>query len=139
MYIGFCVLNISETSLFHPLEIKLGELAGIIKVILEFMAVVLILYGTVVTLQKFIRHCKRSNFAMLQPVLRLELGRHLGLALELLLAADIVSTAVSPSWDAIGRLAAISFIRTFLNYFLEQEVRQLEQTNGIEIEGTSIN
>lgn len=54
--------------------------------------------------------------------IRLELGRTLGLALEFLLAADILSTAVAPSWDAIGKLAAIATIRTLLNYFLGREL-----------------
>jgi uncharacterized membrane protein len=48
------------------------------------------------------------------------------LALEFLLAADIVGTAVTPTWETIGLLAAIAGIRTFLNYFLHREVRELE-------------
>ncbi len=41
----------------------------------------------------------------------------LTLSLEFLLAADIAATAISPSWEAVGKLAAISGIRTFLNFF----------------------
>lgn len=59
--------------------------------------------------------------------IRLGLGRTLGLGLEFLLAADILSTAVAPTWDAIGKLAAIATIRTLLNYFLARELRQEEQ------------
>jgi uncharacterized membrane protein len=39
-----------------------------------------------------------------------------------LLGADILRTAVEPSWDEIGRLAAIATIRTALNYFLQREI-----------------
>ncbi|APB32756.1 Putative membrane protein [Gloeomargarita lithophora Alchichica-D10] len=127
------LLSVAEKGLFHRLEMGLVELAGIIKVLLEFIAIMLILYAIILTLQKFIRHCRRTNFDTVQRVLRLELGRYLILALELLLAADIVATAVSPTWDAIGRLAAISFIRTFLNYFLEREVIELERVTGMEM------
>src|ERR687885_460394 len=56
--------------------------------------------------------------------LRLGLGRSLALALEFLLGADILRTAVEPSWDEIGRLAAIAAIRTVLNYFLQREIAQ---------------
>ena len=59
-------------------------------------------------------------------MIRLDLGLALALSLEFLLAADIVSTAVSPSWDDLGKLAAITGIRTFLNFFLNKEVDQLE-------------
>ncbi len=55
---------------------------------------------------------------------RLRLGKWLALALEFALAADIVRTAVAPSWDEIGKLAAIMALRTALNYFLEREFDQ---------------
>ena len=32
----------------------------------------------------------------------------------------------APSWDDIGRLAAIAFIRTFLNFFLERDIRETQ-------------
>src|ERR671929_577349 len=56
--------------------------------------------------------------------LRLGLGRSLALSLEFLLGADILRTAVEPSWDEIGRLAAIAAVRTALNYFLQREIAQ---------------
>ena len=43
------------------------------------------------------------------------------LALEFALASDLIRTAVAPSWDDIGKLAAIMALRTALNYFLERE------------------
>jgi uncharacterized membrane protein len=53
---------------------------------------------------------------------RILLGRYLALGLEFALGADILATAVSPSWDDIGQLAAIAGIRTALNYFLAREL-----------------
>ena len=53
---------------------------------------------------------------------RLKLGRWLALALEFELAADILRTAVAPTWDEIGQLAAIAALRTLLNYFLQKEI-----------------
>lgn len=49
------------------------------------------------------------------------------MALELTLAADIFRTAVAPSWDEIGKLAAIIVLRTVLNYFLQKEVEHVEK------------
>jgi len=57
-----------------------------------------------------------------KEAIRLNLGRSLALALEFLLGADILRTAVAPSWREIGQLAAIVVIRTFLNYFLQREL-----------------
>jgi len=50
------------------------------------------------------------------------LGRWLLLSLELTLAADIVDTILTPSWEDIGKLGAITVLRTALNYFLGKEV-----------------
>src|SRR6185437_2576734 len=55
---------------------------------------------------------------------RLTLARFLAIALEFQLGADILSTAVAPSWDAIGKLAAIAVIRTALNYFLSRDMQE---------------
>jgi uncharacterized membrane protein len=41
------------------------------------------------------------------------------------LGADVLATAVAPSWDDIGKLAAIAILRTALNYFLERELKHI--------------
>jgi len=58
--------------------------------------------------------------------IRLGLGRWLALGLEFALAADILRTAVAPSWREIGQLAAIAVLRTALNFFLEREIAREE-------------
>ncbi len=55
---------------------------------------------------------------------RLTLGRWLAVALEFELAADVLNTAVTPTWNDIEKLAAIATLRTALNYFLEKEIRE---------------
>lgn len=55
---------------------------------------------------------------------RLTLGRWLAVALEFELAADVLNTAVTPTWGDIEKLAAIAALRTALNYFLEKEIRE---------------
>ena len=49
------------------------------------------------------------------------------LALEFTLAADIIRSAVAPSWDAIGRLGAIATIRIALNFFLARDIESLAE------------
>lgn len=84
-----------------------------------------------------------ASWRLLRPLLRghvthsarreawLSMARWLLVGLEFMLAADVVRTAISPDWQAIGELAAIAVIRTFLNYFLERDLEaasQLEET-----------
>jgi uncharacterized membrane protein len=64
-----------------------------------------------------------ANKGLDKMEIRLRLGKALALALEFLLAADILRTAVAPNWDDIGKLAAIATLRTLLNYFLEKELK----------------
>ena len=40
------------------------------------------------------------------------------------LAADIIETSITTGWEAVGRIAAIAVIRTFLNYFLERDLAE---------------
>ena len=53
---------------------------------------------------------------------RIQFGSAVAVALELLLGEDVLETAIAPSWDDIGKLAAIATIRTVLNFFLEREL-----------------
>lgn len=54
-------------------------------------------------------------------------GRWLVAGLTFQLAADIVDTTLAPSWNDIGKLAAIASIRTFLNYFLNKDLTELRE------------
>lgn len=54
------------------------------------------------------------------------LGHCLSIGLEFLIGADILKSAISPTWQDIGQLAAIVGIRTVLNYFLTRELKQME-------------
>lgn len=80
--------------------------------------------GIVRTLLLYVSNLFRAVEPRGHERLRLGLGRSLALALEFLLAADIVRTAVAPTWEEIGQLAAIVAIRTALNFFLQREIAQ---------------
>jgi hypothetical protein len=54
------------------------------------------------------------------------------------LAAEILSTSVTPTWDRIGKLAAIAVIRTALNYFLSKEIRMSEKAKDCQFTAPGI-
>lgn len=58
---------------------------------------------------------------------RIELSGWLVLGLEFELAADIIRTTLTPSWTALGQLAAIIALRTALNYLLQQDIERAEK------------
>jgi uncharacterized membrane protein len=46
------------------------------------------------------------------------------LALEFQLGADILSTTYHSTFESLGKLGIVALIRTFLNYFLNQELNK---------------
>lgn len=90
----------------------------------EGAGVLIVAVGIVRTLIGYVRHLLKRDAPAMGNDIRLELGRSLTLALEFLLAADVVQTAVAPTWEEIGQLAAIATIRTGLNFFLQREIAQ---------------
>jgi uncharacterized membrane protein len=80
----------------------------------------------IVTYGRHLTHRESGSHDYIEDI-RLRLGKSLALALEFALASDILKTAVAPSLEIIGQLAAIIVLRTALNYFLEREIRHVEQ------------
>ena len=116
-----------ETSVFVlGIEALLGHIVFFLDVTLEIIAILIIASAVLIALQRLLRRIGQVGNYETWESIRLELGLALALSLEFLLAADIVATAVSHSWDAIGKLGAVTGIRTFLNFFLQKEVQQLE-------------
>jgi uncharacterized membrane protein len=107
-------------SLLNATEEIFSNIASGLKLIAEISSVALIGAGLAVGLYFLIRIIGSKQKRKEYLKLRLTLGRVLVLALELQLAADIIETAIAPSVEQIGQLAAIALIRTFLNYFLNR-------------------
>ena len=81
---------------------------------------------TVRALALFLPGRVSSGGADLKEDVRLRLGRWLAVALEIEVGADILRTAVAPTWTEIGQLGAIVVLRTALNFFLQQEIDKAE-------------
>lgn len=109
-----------ETTLIEPLVSSGVEW---LRLFVEGCGAVIIGVGV---LKALVQLVKRRTSAF--NSVRLQLATFLVLALEFQLAADILSTAVAPSWDKIGKLGAIAVIRTLLNFFLMQEISMEKKT-----------
>jgi uncharacterized membrane protein len=94
---------------------------------ISVMGALVVIWGVLEAMLRFLRAKTWGRVAdqiRESEAIRQQLGAHLLLGLEVFIAADIVSSVVSPSWDKVGILAAIVAIRTVLSYFLRREVRQ---------------
>ena len=93
-----------------------------VKLAVETFGAGLVTLGVCVAIVQLIRSLAARKPAEFAAV-RLILARYLALALEFELGADILGTAISPSWDQIGKLGAVAVIRTGLNFFLSMEMK----------------
>lgn len=116
------------SALFALAESGVQEVVRWLRLTIETTGAVIIAVGLVVAIYAFVRAFARrhdpSYAAEGYNGVRLSLARYLALALEFQLGADILSTAIAPTWTQIGKLGAIAVIRTALNYFLGKEMRE---------------
>jgi uncharacterized membrane protein len=92
--------------------------------IIEACSVLVIFYGVVRAFASWVWGLVRGAEKVPPARVRLDLGLSLALALEFLLAADILETIVSPTLQQVGILGGIAIIRTGLNYFLSKEIKE---------------
>jgi uncharacterized membrane protein len=104
------------------------EFASKIALGMEVVAALIIAFGGVMSLIRLILRRTSSGPAFHnRRRVFIEFGTWLILGLEFELAADIIRSAISPTWHDIGQLGAVAVIRTFLNYFLERDVREFAE------------
>jgi uncharacterized membrane protein len=110
------------------LEEQFQRVADVAALSMEISAVGIVTIGAASALARLIRW----SFGRVTPTRR-EIWRRFGvsllLGLEFMLAADIVRTAISPTLTQIAQLAAIAAIRTFLNYFLAEDLKHADDEN----------
>ena len=109
------------------MEAIFKTLAGYVALAVEAAAVLLIAIGAAEALA----HVLTKEFRQHSPGVRrsawIRFAVWLVLGLEFELGADVIRTAISPTWSDIGQLGAIATIRTVLNYFLEKDVEKYNE------------
>ena len=105
-------------------EDVLRDYVDLLVRLVEAAGALIIFVGAVVATVRFVQAAAHKRTERRFTRIRLGLGRYLALGLEFQLASDILSTAIAPSFEEIGKLAAIAAIRTALNYFLNKEIAE---------------
>lgn len=92
--------------------------------LVEAAGAVVIFVGALVAFIRVVAVAVRERRGEGFVAVRLGLGRFLALGLEFQLAGDILRTAIAPTFEEIGQLAAVATIRTALNFFLSRELAE---------------
>jgi uncharacterized membrane protein len=97
---------------------------------IDWLALILVVVGAVEAFFQGLWTMFASSDGHHERDVWLRLGRWLVAGLTFQLAADVLETAITTSWDEVARLVAIAAIRTFLNYFLERDLGEVRIRQG---------
>jgi uncharacterized membrane protein len=93
---------------------------------ISLVGIVVVLWGTLEAVIAFLKDKlgRAGTSIAMDASMRQELSAHLLLGLEIFIAADIISSVSSPTWEKVGILGAVVGIRTILSYFLTIEMEK---------------
>lgn len=111
------------------MESALAAVTHYVALVIEAMALLIIAFASVEAFVAAVRalDARGALSGDERRAVWMRYARWLVAGLTFQLAADLVDTAIAPTWDEIGRLAAIAAIRTFLNYFLERDMQEVRE------------
>src|SRR5215475_3549732 len=116
----------------EAMEPFLHTVGHTLALVIEAIALFLIAMGTAEALINMVRLLAiPAATGQRRRTVWLDFAQWLVAALTFQLAADLIGTSFSPTWNEIGHLGAIAGIRTFLSYFLDKEV---ENTRRMQFE-----
>lgn len=101
-----------------------------ISLLLDIISVICIIIGIIVTFIMMFKLIGETT-TPLHNRIRMKFGGWLVLALEFQLASDIVKTTLSPTYEHLIILGVVAVIRTFLNYFLNKELKEEMESRRI--------
>lgn len=102
-----------------------------IEFVISVVSVLIVVYGALAAVAALIKtelFRLKSKFSVQRlRVIRADLGTYLLLALEVLIAADIIKSIIEPDLIDLGILAGIVTIRTVLSVFLNKEIQEIDK------------
>ena len=115
------------------MEVDLRNIFEYLYIAIGTIGVAIIVWGVILTVFRLLKleftRFKHKSIYRERESVRHQFASHLLLALEFLIAADIIATVIHPTFEEIAILASIVAIRTVISYFLEKEI---EKFNAVE-------
>lgn len=100
-----------------------------VTLVIGSIAGLIIVYGVILGLMELVKaelsmFRTREETSVVFEKIRHDIGLHLLLGLEFLIAADIIRSITRPTLEELGILGGIVAIRTVLSYFLGKEINR---------------
>lgn len=103
----------------------LDSISSSIAILVGFIGVIIMTWGALQAAVHCIIYSWQHRRDGLSRI-RIELGQHLALGLEFMVGKDIIESIIRPSWDELGKLAAIIALRTAVTFMLTWELREIK-------------
>ncbi|MFO7864003.1 MAG: DUF1622 domain-containing protein [Salinivirgaceae bacterium] len=117
------------------MEVYLKNAFEYLYITIGTVGVAIIVWGVVLTVYRLLKlefsRLKDKSIYRERESVRHQFASYLLLALEFLIAADIIATVIHPSFEEIAILASIVMIRTVISYFLEKEISKFNTMNKL--------
>ncbi|MFO8055038.1 MAG: DUF1622 domain-containing protein [Bacteroidales bacterium] len=115
------------------MEVHMKTVFEYLYIAIGTFGVATIVWGVVLTVYRLLKlefsRLKNKSIYRDRESARHQFASYLLLALEFLIAADIIATVIHPTFEEIAILASIVAIRTVVSYFLEKEIRNFNAIN----------
>ena len=115
------------------MEETLHHLAEYVALAVNLVAILAIAIGSIEATIGLVRVSLTNSTGQAKAAVWMRFAGWLIVALTFQLAADVVETTISPTWDDLGRLAAVAVIRTFLNFFLSRDMEEIRRQAADEV------
>ena len=106
------------------LESHFQNFAEYVALGIEAASIIIVAVGAIEAVITFARHALDRAASLDRRGIWLRFASWILLSLEFTLGADVIRTAIAPSWDDIGKLGAIAAIRTALSFFLARDMEE---------------
>ncbi|HLB40370.1 MAG TPA: DUF1622 domain-containing protein [Candidatus Babeliales bacterium] len=106
----------------------LTELLSITKELLELAGISIILISAVISLTRYFQDLfsRQVSSAMRANRIRIRLGQGIVSGLEVIVAADVISTTIDQNYQTLGLLILTVIIRVALSYFLAKDLNSID-------------
>lgn len=109
-----------------------NKILEILIAVLDGFSILVLLWGVLGAAKSFVvtRFTTKSKLEVIREntIIKNSLGSYILLSLEILIAADIISTILNPNLNDIIILGATVLIRTIISFFLNKEIK--DETEG---------
>lgn len=110
------------------------QILEILIAVLDGFSILVLLWGVISAAKGFVvtRFKSKSKRDIIREntIIKNSLGSYILLSLEILIAADIISTILNPNLNDIIILGATVLIRTVISFFLNKEIKDEDERNN---------